>query len=223
MTDMLAEGAGRDSRSPATPAPHGPAKLIACHHCDLLQREIALPAGGVATCSRCGAVLYRNHPDGLDRCLALLLGSAILFVAANFFPIVSIESQGNRNATTLFGAVLALWSEDMPLVAGLVLFTTILAPAFELFTLVGLLLAFRFGRQPVFLPGVLRSVLSIRPWSMVEVFLLGVLVTVVKLSHLAHVEPGLSLWLYAGLILLFASAMANFNARELWNRLPVRP
>jgi paraquat-inducible protein A len=31
------------------------ARLIACHECDLLQRETPLPRGGVARCARCGA------------------------------------------------------------------------------------------------------------------------------------------------------------------------
>jgi paraquat-inducible protein A len=203
---------------PETSVP-APAKLIACHECDLLQREIPLPPGGIAACPRCGAVLYRNNPGGLDRTLALLLASAILFLVANAFPIVSIETQGNRNATTLFGAVLTLWDEHMPVVAGLVLFTTILAPAFELFTLIAILAAVRFGLQLPALPGVLRLVLASRPWSMVEVFMLGVLVSVVKLAHLAHISPGLALWSYAALILLFAAAMANFEPRALWDRL----
>lgn len=209
-------------RVPETSVP-APAKLIACHECDLLQRQIPLPPGGAALCPRCGALLYRNNPGGLDRTLALLIASAILFLVANAFPIAGIETQGNRNATTLFGAVLALWNQDMPMVAGLVLFTTILAPAFELFTLIAILAAVRAGVRLPALPGVLRSVLAARPWSMVEVFMLGVLVAVVKLSHLAQISPGLALWSYAALILLFAAAMANFDAHELWDRLSVEP
>lgn len=168
-------------------------------------------------------MLYRNNPGGLDRALALLVASAILFLVANAFPIVGIETQGNRNATTLFGAVLTLWNEDMHMVAGLVLFTTILAPAFELFTLIFILAAARGGVRLPALPGVLRSVLAARPWSMVEVFMLGVLVAVVKLSHLAHISPGIALWSYAALILLFAEAMANFDTHELWDRLSFEP
>jgi|SRR5262245_6683224 len=62
------------------PPAHGsimsPASLIACHECDLLQREVPLAPGGAARCPRCGAVLYRNTPDGLDRTLAYTLGAA---------------------------------------------------------------------------------------------------------------------------------------------------
>ena len=79
-----------------------------------------MPPGGVAVCGRCGAVLYRNNPGNAERTLALTIAAALLFAIANAFPIVAIESQGNRNASTLFGAVLSLWNDRMELVAGLV-------------------------------------------------------------------------------------------------------
>jgi paraquat-inducible protein A len=48
--------------------------LLACHACDLLHRQVPLPQGGKALCSRCGATLYRSHPQGNERALALALG-----------------------------------------------------------------------------------------------------------------------------------------------------
>ena len=174
--------------------------------------------GAVAACPRCGAELYRNSPGGLARTLALLVASAIVFLIANAFPIVSIETQGHHVASSLFGAVRTLWREDMPLVAGLVLATTILAPAFEIFTLSFILAAVLSGLRIPMLPRVLRLAVATRPWSMVEVFMLGVLVSVVKLSHLAHIAPGIALWSYGALILLFAAAMSTLDTHALWDR-----
>src|SRR5207244_2961862 len=73
--------------------------LIACRECDLLQREIVLPPGGTACCSRCGAILHRSKPDSLDRTLAFMVGAAVLFILANVFPVVGLEAQGNRTST----------------------------------------------------------------------------------------------------------------------------
>ena len=67
------------------------AKLIACHECDLLQREVPLPTGGVV---RCGAELYRSHPDSFERTLALTAAAIVLFAIANAFPIVGLKLQG---------------------------------------------------------------------------------------------------------------------------------
>ena len=46
--------------------------VIACHECDLLQRESAVPPEGVLRCCRCRATLYRRHANSLDRTLAYL-------------------------------------------------------------------------------------------------------------------------------------------------------
>jgi paraquat-inducible protein A len=196
------------------------AKLIACRECGQLQRETELPPGGAASCCRCGALLYRNHAGSLDRPLALLLAAAIVFVLANAFPIVGIEMQGNRIATTLYGAVQALWREEMHLIAGLVLFTTILAPAFELGITLAVLALLYAGSAWRGLPLLLRLVLALEPWSMIEVFMLGVLVAVVKLSHSATIVPGIALWAYAALMVLLAAATAAMNPHALWDRIP---
>ncbi|HWP89438.1 MAG TPA: paraquat-inducible protein A, partial [Burkholderiales bacterium] len=81
------------------------AKLIACHECDLLQREVHLPLGGIVRCGRCGAELYRSHPDSFDRSLALTAGAIVLFILANSFPIVGLKLQGQVIQTTLFHTV----------------------------------------------------------------------------------------------------------------------
>ena len=191
--------------------------LTACHECDLLQREPVLPPGGVACCRRCNAVLFRHTPDSIERGLAYTLGAAILFVVANLFPIVGLEIQGNLNATSLYGAVESIWKNDMEGVASLVFATTILIPAVEISLMLYVLLPLKFGRLPGELAAILRILQSVRPWSMTQVFILGVLVALVKLAHLAHVVPGISLWAFGGLILLLTAAVATFNTHELWN------
>ena len=195
-----------------------PASLTACHECDLLQRETPVPPGGTARCARCGAVLYRNQRDGLDRTLAYALGAAVLFVVANAFPIVGLEASGNRTSTTLFGTVQTLHNQDMTIVAGLIFVTTILMPALEIGALIYMLLPLKLGRVPQGLPAVFRLVHAVRPWGMVEVFMLGTLVSLAKLAHLAHVVPGIALWSFGALMVLVAAAAASFDPHALWAR-----
>lgn len=52
------------------------ASFIACHECDLLQREIQLLPGGVARCARCGAKLYRVEHRSIEHTLALTPAAA---------------------------------------------------------------------------------------------------------------------------------------------------
>ena len=199
-----------------------PVQLIACHECDLLQRDITLNPGCTASCRRCGAVLYRNATDSIDRTLAYTLAAGILFLVANVFPIFSIVVQGDRSAITLFGAVLSLWEQDMEIISLMVFFTTIVAPALELISLTILLLPLRLGLTPPSHTLFMRTLQFIEPWGMVEVFMLGVLVSLVKLTHNFRVIPGFALWSFGLLTLLLAAAAASFSARDLWGRLDPR-
>ena len=194
------------------------ASLIACHECDLLQREIALPPGGTACCPRCGGVLYRSIPDWSDRTLAYMLAAAALFVVANAFPIVALEAQGTRISTTLFGTVRTLHEQDMTSVAVLVFVTTFLMPALEIGAMLYMLLPLKLGWVPRELPAMFRLVQTVRPWGMVEVFMLGTLVSLAKLMHIAHVVPGVAIWSFGALMFLLAAAAASFNPHDLWVR-----
>ena len=192
--------------------------LLACHECDLLQRETPLAPGGTARCGRCGAVLYRNQPDGLERTLAYTLGAAVLFVVANAFPIVGLDAQGNRSSTTLLGTVQTLHDDGMTSVAALVFVTTFLMPAIEIGALLYMLLPLKLGRVPRGFPAVFRIVQAVRPWGMVEVFMLGTLIALTKLAALASVVPGIALWSFGALMFLVAAAAASFDSHALWAR-----
>jgi len=192
--------------------------LIACHECDLLQHERPLSRGGSEHCRRCGAVLYRSHPDSLELTLGLTAGGIMLFVLANAFPIVGLALQGQVINTTLYHTVRTLYDEDQKLVAGLVFTTTIGMPAIQLAALTYLLVPLRFGRVLPHFALVYRTLQAARPWAMVEVFMLGVLVSLVKLAHLAGIVPGVALWSFAVLMLVMTAISATFDPRTFWAR-----
>jgi paraquat-inducible protein A len=194
-------------------------QLIACHGCDLLQREIPLKKGCSASCRRCGAVLYRNATDSIERTLAYTVAASVLFVIANCSPIFAIEVQGDRSAITLFGAVLSMWDQDMKPISLVVFVTAILIPAIELGSMGHLLLPLKFGRVPSGYTFLMRTLQHVEPWGMVEVFMLGILVSLVKLTSNFTVIPGIALWSFGALTLLLAAAAASFTPRDVWARL----
>lgn len=198
------------------PEPQPRQALIACPECDLLQHEIALAPGGTALCQRCQAHLYRHTRHGMERALACTIGALILFFLANSFPIIGLELQKTRNATTLLGSVRYLFDHHLQLVAILVLLTTVIIPAIELFAMLAILLPLRLGRVPQGLPWLFRMVQWSHPWGMVEVFMLGIIVSLIRVSDFATVEPGVALFSFAGLMLLMTAGSYNFNRRELW-------
>ncbi|KAA0997465.1 paraquat-inducible protein A [Paraburkholderia panacisoli] len=195
------------------------APLLACHECDLLQREAPLPHNGVLRCCRCRAELYRSHPDSLDRALSFTLTAIVLFVIANAYPIVGLEVNGDLVQTTLIGSVLVLYRDGIWPLAGLVFATTILMPAVQTVAMAYLLVPLRLRRVPYRADLVFRLLHLAQPWGMTEVLILGLLVALVKLAHIASVVPGVALWSFGALMLLLAAASAAFDPRELWARI----
>jgi paraquat-inducible protein A len=199
-----------------------PVQLIACHDCDLLQWDIPLKPGCAASCSRCGAVLYRNATDSVGRTLAYTLAAGVLFLIANLFPIFAIEVQREHSAINLLGAVRSLWDQQMQVISLLVFLTTILIPALELIAMIYLLLPLKFRHVPAGSTLILRMMLIVKPWNMVEVLMLGVLVSLVKLTGSFKVIPGVALWSFGALTLLLAAAASSFSARDVWARLDTK-
>ncbi len=194
--------------------------LVACLECDLLHRRTPLARGGEALCTRCGALLYqRRRRDANERALALTIAAMLLFVLANVFPIMSMEVQGLRSASTLFGAVRALWNEADHAIATLVAVTTMLVPAAELLGLAWVLACLRAGWRSAGALPLLHFLESVKPWGMVEVFVLGVLVSLVKLTHVASVQPGVALYAFGALMGMLAWAAASFDAEAAWQQL----
>jgi paraquat-inducible protein A len=73
-------------------------------------------------------------------------------------------------------------------------------------------------RMPPGFGGLVCAIQLTRPWGMLEVFMIGVLVTLVKLSTMARVLPGVALWSFAALVIVLA-AMLSFDPRDLWRYL----
>ena len=192
--------------------------LVACHECDLLQRQVALSPGATARCVRCKAFLYRDQPNGLDRALAYACGAVILFVVANSFPLVGLEVNGELIETTLFGAARSLYAGGMRTLGAIVLITTVVAPLIELVAILSLLLPLRLNRRVRYSARLFRALRAIQPWRMVEVMMLGVLVALVKLAHMAAVIPGIAMWALAGVVVLVAACLSAFDPRIVWTQ-----
>ena len=197
------------------------ARLIACHECDLLQRETVLTGGATARCRRCGAMLYRSPPASVDRALAFTLAAIVLFAVANAFPIVGLSVNGTLVETTLFGAARILYDDGVWPLAGLVFVTTLLMPLLDMAAVTYVLLPLRSGHVPRRPDIVLRVLRRVTPWGMIEVLILGMLVALVKLAAIATVVPGIAMLAFGAVMLLLAAAAAAFDHHDIWTRIDI--
>jgi paraquat-inducible protein A len=139
-------------------------------------------------------------------------------VLANSVPMLGLTVAGRQASTTVAGGAQQLWQGDHQLVAALVLFTAVVAPALQ----IGFMLAIVFGAQsarpPQWVGALLRHHPTTRTWSMLEVMMIGVLVALIKIADYATVIPGLAMFALFGLIFLLAAIQASFDPREVWDR-----
>jgi paraquat-inducible protein A len=199
--------------------PLADASLIACLHCDLLQRLPELEAGASARCPRCDKELWRRREDSLNRTLALTLGAAVLYVIANSVPMLGLTIVGREASTTVLGGVEHLWADGQQIVAALVLFTAIIAPALQIGLMLAIVLGARRETVPRWVGMLLRHHPTTRIWSMIEVMMVGVLVALVKIADYATVIPGMALFVLWVLVFVLAGMQASFDPREVWDRI----
>jgi paraquat-inducible protein A len=168
--------------------------LIACLHCDLLQRIPELEPGASARCPRCAKEIWRRREDSLNRTLALTLGAAVLYVVANSVPMLGLTIVGRDASTTVIGGALHLWDNEQKIVGALVLFTAVIAPALQ----IGLIEF--IGR-----------------WSMVDVFVDTFTAALIQSQPLMSVEPGPGLIFFAAVVVFTTLAVESFDPRLIWD------
>jgi paraquat-inducible protein A len=190
--------------------------LIICEHCDCVYEKVVLAKHQKTTCVRCGGVLQRFNGLTVEQRLALTFTAAVLWLFANFYPVMSISMKGLKNSATLWDSVLALSQGPITFIAMVAAIAIIIAPAFQLVLLVWVLsFALSSQRAPGF-KVCMRWLETLRPWSMLEVCLLGAMVAVFKLAGLLDVLPGIGLFALAALSLMMIR-IAGRDIRDLWD------
>lgn len=190
--------------------------LIVCHACDLVHHRDAIIDDARVRCVRCRAELYRTNGASIDTALALSVTAGVLLVLSNAYPLVALQLNGSGQATTLAGAALGLYHQGYTPVAALVFLTTLLVPLFQITALLYVLMPLRRGYRALGQNSVFRALTRLRPWAMCEVFMLGALVALVKLSALAEVVPGISLFAYGALMLTLSALTSVTPTEQFW-------
>lgn len=195
----------------SSPPPH----RVACHECDALHAEHPLDPDQVARCQRCGAVLYHRRAE--TRALPLLCAALILYVLANVFPLLMLETQGRSREIYLIHCVTGLRDQGMPMLALFTFLVLMLFPLLRALALAWVLAAVRW-RGPGLAP-LLRLATWLKPWTMMEIYLLGILISLIKLADLGDLSLGPGFWAFFALVLALARADGYWNPHALWQRI----
>ncbi len=193
--------------------------VVMCHECDLAHAYTPLNRAQRAKCMRCEAHLYGTLRDDLDRPLALAITGMLLILVANFSPFLTFEMEGRGQTSSLISGSAEFWRAGFGELAIIVFLSSICLPFFSLALTLYLIMPLRLGFKPWQSVRVLRWIVAIRPWAMMEVYMLGALVAIVKLTDFADIvlEPGF--YAFAVLILVVAATNLTLHAEPLWQRI----
>ena len=193
------------------------AGILICTECHELNKQDA--DSDEQLCTRCGALIHARRPNSLTRTWALLITAAILYIPANLLPLMTVNSLGQGEPSTIMAGVIQLMQHGMYPIAAVVFIASILVPTFKLVG-IGLLLFSVQRHQPLSAQQrivMYRFIEFIGRWSMLDIFVIAILVAVVNFGRLASVEANLGAAAFASVVILTMFAAVTFDPRLIWD------
>ena len=194
-------------------SPRGEA--IGCELCGLVSRVNQEDQ----RCPRCESRLHSRKPGSIERTWALVIAAAVLYVPANYFPVLTVEQLGAGSPATILGGVKELIESGMYPLAALVFFASVAVPMLKLVGLVVMLIATQTRRS-----GWLRDrtrlyhiVRWIGRWSMIDIFMESLLGALVQFGSVVTIEPGIGAVAFCGVVILTIFAAETFDPRLMWD------
>ncbi|MGH7050504.1 MAG: paraquat-inducible protein A [Acetobacteraceae bacterium] len=197
-------------------APRPVPGALACHACGL----VSLPPESVRRrCPRCGAALHRRKPDSIVRTWALVIAAAILYIPANYYPVLTVVQLGAGAPSTILGGVIELIDASQWPLAALVFLASLAIPLLKIIGLGAMLLATQRGatgrlRERTRLFAIIEF---IGRWSMIDIFMESLLGALVRFGNLVTIEPGIGAVSFCAVVFLTMFAAASFDPRLMWD------
>ena len=190
--------------------------LLVCPECDFLMRTPVITPGERVCCGSCGHELYRHREAVVQRSLALVMAALVLYVPANFLPIMQLNVLGRSAQGTLWEGVKALYANHTPVLAVVVLLCSMAIPLIKLLCQLIVLLCIRWRAGCSYGLLLYRLYHHLREWGMLEVYLMGVLVSIVKLSSFAGLSLGLGLGCFVAMLLAQLWLEVTMSPQQIW-------
>jgi len=194
-------------------------QLIACHECDLLLRKPSASTGQRVECPRCGYELYTHRSQVIRRSMALVIAALLLYIPANFLPIMHLNLLGQQTKDTVWSGVIGLYNSGMQSVAVVVFLCSMAVPLLKLLIQLVVLLSISLDTGRSYGLLLYRMYHHMREWGMLEVYLMGILVAIVKLIDLAELSIGLGLLCFIGLLLIQVWLEVTMSPHQIWEAL----
>ncbi|MEL7967806.1 paraquat-inducible protein A [Vreelandella neptunia] len=199
-----------------TGLPAGEQGLTGCPTCGLINR---LSPQGRGHCIRCHEKLHQRLPNSLQRTWALLGASAIMYIPANVYPIMTTTSLGNSSPSTIIGGVVQLIQMGSWPIAAVIFIASVIVPMGKLVALIWLCLVVKRSSalNAQSRTRLYRLTEFIGRWSMVDVFVVAILVALIRAGSLMSITPGPASLAFGSVVVLTMLAAMTFDPRLIWD------
>ncbi len=185
-------------------------KLIACPVCDAVNFD----SGEEIVCRRCRHKVYHEKGRSYERSWAFLITAMILYVPANFYPILITRQLAQQEGNTIIGGIISLWEHGSYPIALIILFASVFVPIVKFMMLLYLLIAVKINTEAskVDKHKLFYITEIIGPWSMVDVFVVAILATLVQYTYV-RIIPGVASTAFALMVIFTMLAAHSFDVR----------
>ena len=201
-----------------------PTRAVSCERCGLVSIPNRQRGEDHAHCPRCGSALHARKPNSVTRTWAFLIAGAILYIPANYYPVLTVVQLGTGEPSTIIGGVEELIAAQLYPLAILVLTASVLVPMLKLAGLVILLmaaLASSPSRQNYLglrqRTSIYFMVAWIGRWSMVDIFMESLLGALVQFGGLVTIDPGIGALAFCAVVILTMLSAEAFDPRLMWD------
>ena len=190
-------------------------KLISCEHCLTVQSNES------PLCDFCELPVH-HHTDNhgaLQRAWSFLATALLLYIPANFLPIMRTTQLGTTTDSTIVGGVVLLWGHHSYLIAGIIFVASIFVPFAKFLAILSLCFAqsrvLTLSAQQKSI--IYRATEFVGRWSMVDVFVVAFLTSLVQMGELMTITPGPAALAFAGMVIFTMLTANSLDPRLFWN------
>ena len=190
--------------------------LVGCRTC-----EKVYPMG-TKRCARCGEKLISRDHRSLHKVWAWWIAGILAYIPANIYPMLITTTLFRDVESTIIGGAVELASYGAWGVAIVILVASVLIPALKFFAIAYLALSVSYGasmsashRYVIY-----EVVEFIGRWSMIDVFVVAILSSLVQVSVVASINPGMAALAFALSVIFTMMSARSFDSRLIWDTLP---
>ncbi|XXQ68561.1 PqiA/YebS family transporter subunit [Neisseriaceae bacterium B1] len=170
-------------------------------------------------CGVCGSELFYRRPASLKVSFMLLLAAMILYIPANFLPIMISENPMNTEVSTIMSGIIYMWRDGDKLIAAIIFSASIAVPTLKIVSMLWLLFSARFF--PLLSVEKLslqyRITEAVGRWSMIDIFVIIIMMTTFH-TNIARVTPGPAAIYFCMVVMLTMWSAYFFDMRLIWDK-----